>query len=185
MRSRESLEPSLPARLWAPHTGEVLPGWSLPSEQIYPSAHQAGKQLSTQRMIYHRAEQTINSGIIYWKITKWIDITDLQLLNLATHTEGCSAWNPRGRNPYECGECKARSGLDYSKAMDAKLCYGHTSTTFPQFTMALFTAWVALTQILDIDRKSHGRLNDTLSVLCTWVNRYALEFVTGIITFKM
>lgn len=118
-------------------------------------------------MICHKAEQTINPGIIHWKITKWIDVTDLQLLNLATHTEGCSALNPHGRNPHECGECKARSELDYSKAMDAKLCCGHTSTTFPQFAMALFTARIALTQILNIDRKSHGRLNNTLSILYT------------------
>lgn len=45
------------------------------------------------------------------------------------------------------GECRARSELDCSKAMDAQLCYGHTSTTFPQSAMALFTAGVALPQI--------------------------------------
>lgn len=47
--------------------------------------------------------------------------------------------------------------------------------------MALITAWIAHTQILNIDRNSLGKLNDTLGIFSTWVNTYTLEFVTGII----
>lgn len=175
-RSKEPPEHPLPARLWASHTGE----WRLPRGADLPHCP-PGWQTALNPNYDPSQSWTNHKPRCYLLEDHQVDWFHGFAASepCHTHREGLSAWKPRGRNPSECGECKGRSELDYRKAVDAKLWYGHSSTAFPQFAMALFTASVALTQIWIIDRKSHGRPNDTLSLLCTWVNRYALEFVTG------
>lgn len=140
-------------------TGVPWPLGSQRDTQVLPGSKLLEGRTSTpsppgcksKLIIYHKAEQAINSqSTLYQKITKRIDFVDLKLLNLTTHTGAYSAWNPCERNPYVCGECKGEMSWLTVKVW----MWIHTSTTFQQFSMGLFTAQIAFTRTLNIDGKS-------------------------------
>lgn len=98
---------SIPSLLGSQHKTQVMPGWRLPRGEYLPLCP-SGWQTAVNPN-YDLSQSWTNdklAGVIYQKITKWIDFMDLKLLNLTTHTEAYSAWNPHERNPYERGECK-------------------------------------------------------------------------------